>query len=311
MLYNIGMKLNLEKAKRFIVPSRKRLKSSLIVGGVIILSASAIAHFYRINTNVEAVFWKGLDNALNVRSVTAEFVESSGQKTESFSTLSFTPDPTVEVVTKTYESGDQTVPVAVTQNIGTPTMDYLQFLKYQTGTKTPNPEDLKQVENIWTASGPTGEDQSNLLYNQYIYTFATNFPVIFANLDSRQRQTVLGNFADVKVDFNQTKVLQVNGRKTYGYLARIDVPNYIRALQAFGKESGYTYFDNLDAERYQDAKPLVFEVIIDVASKQVIGVQTNGVSIRYTTHNTVSKQNKLPENTITTEELQKRQQILQ
>lgn len=278
-----------------------------------ILIVAAMGHIYRINTNVETVFWKALDNALQERGVGAEFVAQGDQKSESYSTLNFTPNPTVQVVTKAYDSGDQTVPVTVTHNVGTPDTDYLRYLKYQSADKIATPEQLKEIENVWTSKTVFGEEKSNLLYNQYIYTFATNFPVIFANLNDRERAALLADLKKegLSVKFDQTKTLTDKGRKTYGYVVSLDISGYVRALQAYGKGSQYSYFDRLDPEQFKDAPPIKFEMIVDVLSKQVTGIENNGVSIRYPVHGIVYRDGTIPRNTITSEELQKRQQSLQ
>lgn len=308
------MKLKRPSFKKLTSIKKAQLSRGLIVAGVLVLVLTGLAHIYRVNTKAENVFWSSINNAMKTRSVSATFIAESDQRSESYSILNFSPNPAVQVVTKSFDSGDQTVPASVTHNIGTPSTDYLRFIKYQAGNQYATPEQLREVENVWTSKTVTGDQASDLLYNQYIYTFATNFPVIFANLNDQDRAAILNDLKKdtMNVDFDKTKIIHRDGgRLTYGYVVSLNISGYIKALQAYGKATGYTYFDQLEAERFKDAPPITFEMIVDVVSKQVVGIENNGVAIRYSSFGVATPLNILPKQTITSEELQKRQENLQ
>ena len=127
----------------------------LVLLGVLVLVASLTAWTYYVHSNPNRVFWGMVENNLSTRSFTKTIASSeSGQTTTQILQAQTSPRHiTNGLVTIEYPASNTKV---VTENIGTPYVDYISYKTIQTDQTSESGEklDFSSVLNTWGKQEP-------------------------------------------------------------------------------------------------------------------------------------------------------------
>ena len=286
----------------------------ITIFAIVIVAGTFAAWQYHNTTNASRVFWGMVDNNLQTTAYTRHTVQSSGSQSVD-QVLQTTTEPTQKVFSETVfrQTGVDSA-TALTENIGTPTNDYVRYTGINTSQKNSAGQslDFSKVLNIWGNTPPeeTGSTTGQL-YNQ-----AALGIIPTGNVSAAQRKAIIKIMKEQGAyDFTvaSTKRSLPFGRPTYTFQVTVNPEAYITALQLFAKDVGLNHLEGINPADYKDAQKLSFIVSIDGWTHQMTqtsqgeGAKTEDISGR----NLRKVLPKTPTDTIPVDELQSRLQSIQ
>lgn len=275
---------------------------------LIIVVGTFAAWQYHNTTNADKVFWGMVSNNLQTTAYTRHTEQKSGsQSVDQIFQTATSPQNKVFSETVFNQTGADSA-TALTENLATPTHDYVRYTKITTAQKL----DFSGVLNVWGVTEPQiPGDTSGQLFNQAVLGI---IPV--GNVSASQQREIIKTMKD-KNAYSFT-VVETNrslpfGRPTYTMQVTINPVGYISALKMFAEDTGLNHLKNINPEEYAQAQKMSFIVKVDgwthqmVATEQGEGAKTEVITGR----NMKKKLPDTPTDSIPVDELQTKLQSIQ
>lgn len=278
---------------------------------VLVLAGSAWAWWHYIYNSPDRVFWDMVGNNLQTSAVTQKSVQDDGQqKVEQITVLQTTPQQLVNSRTTMI----QRTPVTriVTENIGTPVLDYVRYTDIATSQKNTNGKtvDFSPILNKWgkaTVADPR-------ITNGQFYSQATLSAIPFGSLNGVDRDKLIKH---VKANHTYTVLSSTTqkkeGRTVYNIKVRVDMVGYIKMLKEYADDVGLNQLKEVDATQYESQSPVTIEVQVDGWSHTLNSVSYNdGERVdTFSAYGTTTALQGEPKGAISVEELQYKLQSIQ
>lgn len=280
--------------------------------GLLLFIGAGGVWWQQVASSPERVFYTMLDNSMKTRGIGRHVVQDSGSQKLDQRTQLTTGQHAVASSLTTLSQGIGTA--VKTQTIGTPTDDYVRYVTIETDQigEDGQPLDFGDVLGIWGVSDndQLGSETRGELYGQNVLGVV---PIGFVPPDTRRELIDLMREENIySVDFSKARRELLNGRPHYTYDVEVQPENYIVMLKQFAKAVGLTQLETLDPKAFSEAEPFTFSMTVDIWSRQLAAV-TYADSARKETYSSYGQKTpvKLPEQTISVEELQSRLQSIQ
>lgn len=274
---------------------------------VIFIGAFGAWQYYN-TTDPDRVFWGMVDNNMQTSAYTRHTQQKSGgQSVDQVFETATSPQHTLFSDTVFVQSGVDAAR-AVTENIGTPTSDYVRYTSIQTAKEL----DFKNVLGVWGVTEPQVAGQtSGQLYNQAVLGIIPT-----GNISASERREILKIMHEQNAytyKLVETKRSLPFGRPTYTMQVTVNPVGYITALKQFASYIGLNHLEEINPQEYAGAQKLSFTVVVDgwthqmTATGQDGGAKTEVISGR----NSKKQLPDAPTNTIPVDELQQKLQSVQ
>jgi hypothetical protein len=263
---------------------------------------------YHNTTNVDRVFWGMVDNNMQTSAYSRHTSQKSGaQSVDQVLETATTPQHRLFSDSIFVQTGVDSAR-AVTENIGTPTSDYVRYTDIETAQKL----DFKEVLGVWgvTESQVPGQTTGQL-YNQAVLGIIPT-----GNLTAAQRREIVKIMHEKNAYtytlVNTTRSLPF-GRPTYTMQVVVNPVGYISALKQFAGYVGLNHLTQVNPADYEKANKLSFSVSIDGWTHQIISTNENsgGKTEIITGRNMRKVLPEAPTNAIPVDELQQKLQSIQ
>ena len=286
----------------------------IIIVAIVIVAATFVAWQYHNTTNASRVFWGMVDNNLQTMAYSRHTVQSSGSQSVD-QVLQTTTEPVQAVFSETVfnQTGADSA-TALTENLGTPSHDYVRYTDIKTSQKNSagQPLDFSKVLNIWGDTPPeTPGLTTGQLYNQAVLGIIPT-----GNVSAAERREIIKIMKEqgaYSYEVSETTRSWPFGRPTYTFQVTVNPEAYITALQLFAKNVGLNHLEGIDPADYKDAQKLSFIVSIDGWTHQMTktsqgeGAKTEEISGR----NLRKVLPEAPSETIPVDQLQTRLQAIE
>lgn len=263
---------------------------------------------YHNSTNQDRVFWGMVNDSMRTSAYTRHTQQKSGaQSVDQILVTATSPQHRLFSDSLFVQTGVDSAE-AVTENIGTPTSDYVRY----TSIKTAQNLDFRGVLNVWGVSnGQTSGETTGQLYNQAVLGV-----IPIGNLTAAQRREIVKIMQEkdaYSYKLVETKRSLPFGRPTHTFQVTVNPVGYISALKQFADYVGLNHLKQVNPEEYAEAQKLAFIVSVDgwthqmVATSQSAGGKTEAISGR----NLKKQLPEAPRDTIPVDELQLKLQSVQ
>lgn len=280
----------------------------IVIIAALLLIGTFSAWQYHNSTNVDRVFWGMVDDSLQTSSYSRHTQQKSGaQSVDQIFETATSPQHKLFSETVFTQTGADSA-VAVTENIGTPSTDYVRYTSIETAQNL----DFSSVLNVWGITEPQVPGQtSGQLYNQAVLGI---IPV--GNLDSAQRRII----TDIMKESNaysytlvETNKSLLFGRPTYTMQVTVNPVGYITALKQFASFVGLNHLEEVNPDEYAQAQKISFTVSIDGWTHQMVATSQGGGSKteQITGRNIRKTLPAAPDQTIPVDDLQSKLQSIQ
>lgn len=306
-------KLRLPKSKRKI--NYKKLTKRLVILSAILLAMSGYFAYNKLYLTNERRFWMAITNSMATRSVVRN-VESggTGNKTIETTRFNFGAESTVNRITSVGAKTATTESNVTTQNILTPTAQYVRYLDVSTSENKEdgNPYDFSKVKNVWAQqANATTPEEADRLKLSYIQPHITLAP--FGNLSANDRNAIVKQMKDTavyEIDYNNPLTQEVAGRNYLVFSAKVKLKQYVTILQANFSAMGFGVFPPLKADNYPDKARYNVQFLIDPRDNTIAGIKLDNQTENYTNYG-VNMPAPIPTSTIALDQLQQQLQSLQ
>lgn len=260
----------------------KKLIFQVVAAAVLVFVLSGYVWWSQIHQNPERVYWDMMANSLQTTSVTRQLSQKNAQSTlDQTIVLTFGTQTAVQSLTSLQE-GKITVK---TENIGTPTKDYIRYTDVQSEQKSTSgqPLDFKRVLNRWAQndavnSSNTGQTQPPLLTEVMLGVAGGNL-IPQANLNAKDRDDLLKLLHKTVVfdtNFDNVEKQTVNGRPVYTYTTDVQAVGYVGYQKEFAKKVGLKLLDNVQPNDYQGQPATKVTLQVDAWSHQLVSIDYTG-----------------------------------
>jgi hypothetical protein len=309
------VKLNLnfkKKDKKSKKAGGRQLARNFLIAGLVLLIASTGVWWVLVRNHPRRVFEAMLINNLRTSSVTRTIYQQSGLQTME-QTVHFQnqPSPVANSVTDLRQTGTVNANVR-TETIGTPTTDYVRYLSIETdqASQDGQPLDYSDAENVWGVS-ETGDEQALA----ELYGDSALGVIPFGNLGKAERDNLLRLIKEenvYEINYDTVERFSEAGRQYYRYSVSVNPEAYITMLKQFAARVGLTQLEGIDPAQFSGSPALNFGITIDLLTQRLTSM-TTATRDREETYSGygVVKDVRLPEETISVEELQTRVQQVQ
>lgn len=242
----------------------------LVLTGIFVLIGAGYGWWRMVYSNPVNVFNRMLATSLSSNSVTRAVKQDDGaQILDQVSQFSVSPNMRVHGTNDLTQITDAGT-VVTTENIATPTVDFVRYTDIKTSQKNTSGKsfDFSSVIGIWgKADSEDPLSGGAQLFNQNLFSV---MPV--ANLPAAQRKEIVSLIKTSKVfetDFTKVEKSIRGGRPVYSYQVAINPQAYVAMLKVFARDMGLTQLEQVDPSQYADSEPLRFTFGIDVWSGQL------------------------------------------
>jgi hypothetical protein len=268
------------------------------------LVAALFAWFQVVYQSPENVFRGMLKNNFATTGFARESNSSQNSvSSEEVSQLQLGSDALLQTATALKQGGD----AVTTTTISTDSKNYVRYSSIKTDRKDANgkPLDFSKAVNVW-AVNDTEATGSNQAVAQMMLGLmplgnvtAQNRAALLKQID--ETEAITANYKTVK---KETK----NGRLQYTYEVKILPVPYLQMLKKYGQAAGLgDQVASLNPDDYKDTPTTNIQLTIDARSRHLVSYSIEGQSAAETySAFGVRKSVKIPKNTISTDELQKR-----
>jgi len=293
----------------------KKLAIRLTVLGVFLLSITGYVAYNKLYLTNERRFWMAIENSLATRSVVRS-VESggTGNRTVEQTRFNFGTEATVDRITSVGTKSATSESNVTTQNILTPTAQYVRYINISTSEKKADGTDYNfdSVKGVWAkqaeAATPEEADRLKLSYVQPQVTVAP-----FGNLSPNDRRQIVKELKEsgaYEIDFNNTKSQVVDDRNYTVYAARVRLKKYVQVLQKHFNAMGFGVFPPLNADNYADKARYNAQFLVDPRDNTIAGIKLDSQVENYTNYGAHVKA-AIPKEAIPIDVLQEKLQSLQ
>ncbi len=280
---------------------------------VVIFAFSLWAWWHYVRSNPERTFYGMVENNLKTRGFARQIEQASGnQSLKQTVQLNLTPQEVAHGFTTISQSGAINARVE-TESISNINSEFVRYTNIETNQTNTEGEtlDYSEIVNVWGVSefGESSQSVGELFSESVLGVIPAG------SLTAAQREELMSFIVDNKVyDTSQTPVVRSieDGRPVYTYHVSVAPEAYIGMLKKFGEATNISQLAGLDPASYSSAQPLVFNVKVDVWSRQLLEIEyDNGARVEEFAGHGVSKKVELPENAIPINELQAKLQAVQ
>jgi hypothetical protein len=293
-----------------VVSSAKFIISLAVIIGV----GTFLAWQYHNTTNADRVFWGMVDENLQTSAYSRNTVQKSGSQTVT-QVIQTETSPKQLIYSQTvFEQTGVDSATAITENIGTPTEDYVRYNSIVTSQKSANgdPLDFSDVVGQWAAAGSSADGETTgQQYNQAVLGIIPT-----GNLSSAERRAIIKTMKEqgtYQYSVVETKRTWPFGRPNYTFQVTVNPEGYITTLKQFAKEVGLNHLEQVQPADYASSQKLTFIVSVDGWTHQMTRADQNQ-GARSETISGRNLKNSLPSaptETIPVDELQARLQSVQ
>jgi hypothetical protein len=263
---------------------------------------------YHNMTNVDRVFWGMVDNSMQTTAYVRHTQQKSGgQSVDQIFETATAPQHKLFSDTVFTQTGVDSA-TAVTENIGTPTDDYVRYTSIETAKNL----DFSAILGVWgITEAQTPGQTTGQLYNQAVLGIIPT-----GNISAAQRREIIKVMHEKNAysySVVETKRSLPFGRPTYTLRVIVNPVGYITALKQFAGVIGLNHLEQINPEDYAQAAKLSFTVSVDGWTHQMTATdEGNGAKVEVITGRNLRK--KLPDTptqTIPVDELQQQLQSVQ
>jgi hypothetical protein len=294
-------------ATPFIV---KYKTASIIIIAVLLVIISSLTWIRQVYYSPERVFNAMLENNLSTNGVTRTRIqEQQAGKKEDIEQVSFVPEAAV----RTLQTIDQKTPdgnnKVVTQSIGTLTNDYSEFISIDVSQKDAKGKKLNyaSVEKQWGKTDP--KEQPAQIFRSTVLS-----PIPFANLDQGARTKIIDLMKQSKaydVQYSRVKTVKVDGTEALAFPVKINSEKYVTVLKQLATFIGVNNTDDLKPEDFKDQPPIEVTIAVGKLSRQILEVTyAGGQKETYSAYGMVEPI-KIPQSTISLNELRQKAESIQ
>lgn len=256
--------------------------------------------------NPQDIFWDAMQNSLQTSSVNKTVKQASEQGSiEQVTSLMFGRSPAMVSKTTLVQSSELGNSTVSTESLGTRDADYVRYNNISSDQKDESGQSLNfsEVIGAWAKqdNGPAG--QAQFLRESVLSV------VPFGNFSLSTRAKIMAQLRDggiYTVDFNP-KGRKASGRNVLDYDVSVDTGKYIELLNVYLRALGLE--SDIDPQDYEGSPPLEIIFTVDTLSRQLGGItyKDDSRTEQFSGYGVVRRL-EIPENTITTTELQERLQ---
>jgi hypothetical protein len=296
------MKMKLEGIRGDFVSKLRSIVTStkfIVTMAVLVIVGTFGAWQYYNTTDLDRVFWGTVDNNMQTSAYTRHTQQKSGgQSIDQVFETATSPQHILFSDTVFAQTGVDSV-TAVTENIGTPSNDYVRYTSIETAKNL----DFKNILGVWgvTESQVTGQT-SGQLYNQAVLGILPT-----GNLPADQRREIIKIMRENNAytyTLVETKRSLPFGRPTYNLRVTVNPVGYITALKQFARYIGLNHLEQVNPEEYAQAQKLSFGVSIDGWTHQITATDQGGKTETITGRNSKKQLPAVPEESIPVDQLQ-------
>lgn len=262
---------------------------------------------YHSATDPDRVFWGMVNENLQTSSYTRHTYQKNGaQSVDQVFQTATSPQNTVFSKTVFTQTGVDSA-TAVTENIGTPTSDYVRYTSVDTAQK----QDFSNVIGVWGKTENESGQTQGQIYNQSVLGV-----VPIGNLTSAQRRELIKIMHDKKA--YEYRIVETTHsfpfyRPTHKMAVTVNPVGYISALKQYAEYVGLNHLKDVNPDEYAQAAKLAFTVSIDGWTHQM--TQTNqgsGGKVEIISGQNMKKSlPTVPKDAISVDELQAKLQLVQ
>lgn len=286
-----------------------------ILCGVGLLVLAFLVWWNFIYQSPRRVFEGMLENNLQVSSVTKhEYLSDTSQTVDKYIRLQLGSVNASQNVQTT--SLKQQATAVTTESVGTPTQEYVRYVKLTSNQKQANgrPIDFRNVLNVWGKVDATNQATPPVQFSQSLLDVGTVPAPPIGNVTPEQKENITQFIRDQSVfmpDYATMQRTTFEGRRAYVYDVSVKLAPYVRMMQAFASDIGLHELDSLDPTSYQSAPPIKITLTVDTASHHLrqIAYKQSGFTETYSDYG-LSAPITIPTKTIPASELQARLQKL-
>lgn len=302
----------LQKTKGVVLSEQRVIAKALVLFAVLVFGSGIWGWWHYIQSNPKRVFWGAMENALSTRSFSRVSVQNEGGQIFSqnvFATVA--PKQVVSGTNEIKQDGAGGFDV-LTNVIGTPTADYVQYSSIETEQKGKDGKslDYSKVLNLWGKNEAANKQTGGQAYNQSALGV-----VPFGDLNQSQRRELIDLMkakSTYKTDFAKTTKKITNGRPTYTYEITVNAEAYISLLKKYASMVGLNQLTQTNPEDFRTTAPLEFKFTVDVWTKQISQIRyASGRTESYGSYGASKNHKAIPSNSLTMDELQQRVQAIQ
>ena len=266
MLFNRHMKKKLwgKSVKKINIVNTLTSVKFIASLAVIVLVGTFAAWTYHDTTNADRVFWGMVDSNLQTSAYTRQTEQKNGsQSVNQVLQTNTSPDQVVYAETLFTQTGVDSA-TALTENLGTPTQDFVRYTSIETSQKDAQgkPLDFSKVLNIWGVTESQADAQTTgQLYNQAVLGVIPT-----GNLSAADRGALIANMKKqgaYTFQVTETKRSWPFGRPTYTFSVTVKPVAYITALKSFAATVGLNHLEEINPNDYESAQQLAFQVSVD------------------------------------------------
>ena len=280
----------------------------MLVVGLAGFAYSGYVWYTKIFSNTDRIFYGMVDKSLTTDSVTRSISQNDASRSENQAYyISFSPDSAIQSVSKVDQIGqDRQKSSVTTETMGTRTADYVSYKAIQIPSTGADQPDYSKVIGKWAkrdASGDSGQQAQFL--NEAIFTF-----IPFGNFSQENKDKLTTILHEKNVyELNNSKITYEGGRPTLNVDVSINPRGLVETLKEYATITGLGNQDLLDPSQYDNNNSFVVGVKVDMLSRHLKKITYPG-DTREETYEAygLNKNIKLPEQTISVEDLQKQLQ---
>lgn len=280
----------------------------------VVIAGTFIAWQYHNTTNSDRVFWGMVDQNLKTSAYSRHTTQKSGsQSVDQVIETSTSPEQLVYSQTVFEQTGVDSA-TAVTENIGTPTQDFVRYNSIVTSQKGADgkPLDFSKVLGVWGVTESPEDGQTvGQQYNQAVLGIIPT-----GNLTATQRRELVKQMKELHV--YEYKVLETTriwpfGRPNYTMQVTVTPVAYITMLKTFASQVGLNHLEDINPLDYASAQKLTFTVSVDGWTHQMTRAdQSQGAKSEIISGRNLKKSlPAAPTDAISVDELQARLQAVQ
>lgn len=283
--------------------------TKFIISVVVLVAIGTFGAWQYHNTsNVDRVFWGMVDNNMQTTFYTRHSEQKSGaQGVDQIFETATSPQHKLFSDTVFTQTGVDSIS-ALTENIGTPTNDYVRYTEIETSKGL----NFSSILGIWGVSeSQTPGQTAGQLYNQAVLGIIPT-----GNLSSDKRREIIKIMRDKNAYTYRVVKTERSlpfGRPTYTVEVIVNPVGYIGALKQFASFTGLNHLEQVNPEEYAQAQKLSFVMVIDGWTHQVTRTDQNGGGkTEIITGRNMKKQlPDAPTEAIPVDELQQKLQLIQ
>lgn len=286
----------------------------IVSAALIVAIATFVAWQYHNTTNADRVFWGMVDENLQTSAYSRNTVQKSGSQSVT-QVIQTATSPNQRIYSQTvFEQTGVDSATAVTENIGTPTEDYVRYNSIVTSQKSTDggPLDFSNVVGKWAAAGSSVDGgTTGQQYNQAVLGIIPT-----GNLSAADRRAIIKTMKDqgtYQYTVVETKRTWPFGRPNYTFQVTVNPVGYINSLKQFASIVGLNHLEQVQSADYASSQKMTFIVSVDGWTHQMTRADQN----QGARSETVSGRNlkktlpSAPTETIPVDELQSRLQSVQ